>query len=128
MFNEACDFNVGKGMTILFDIENGYQTVFVIPDQKTIHPELLNILKIATNIYFEKKISLESKDLISKLTPREHEILKIRSEGFPYKVIADKLQISEDTIVFHTRNIRKKLDATSIDHAMFKFGFAKRHL
>ena len=64
---------------------------------------------MVVGIYFEKKNLFESKDLISKLTPREYGVLKSKSEGFSTKLTADQLQISENTVTFHLLNIRRKL-------------------
>jgi LuxR family quorum-sensing system transcriptional regulator CciR len=124
IFNDSCDFNVKKGMTIPFYAQNGSQAFLSVLNKKKIHPEAFHILTLATDLYFEKKKSCESKELISTLTPREHEILSLKSEGHSAKEIAKLLQISESTVTFHLINIKKKLHTNSIDHTMFKFGAA----
>ena len=45
-------------------------------------------------------------------------------QGKPIKVVADNLAISEATVVFHLRNIRQKLNATTVEQALFLFGVA----
>ncbi len=124
IFKESCDFGVAKGLTVPFYPKNGIQPLLSVFNQKTLHPEALHILTFATKLYFERKKFFESKKLISNLTPREHEILTLKSEGLSTKSIADRLQISEHTITFHLINIKKKLHTKSIDHTMFKFGVA----
>ena len=124
IFNDSCDFNVKKGMTIPFYAQSGSQAFLSVLNKKKVHPEAFHVLTLATNLYFEKKKSCESKELISTLTPREHGILSLKSEGISAKEIAKLLQISESTVTFHLINIKKKLHTNSIDHTMYKFGAA----
>ena len=124
IFREAGDFNIRHGITIPFYVEKGTQDFLTVLNIKKISPEALRIITMVASIYFEKKNLFESKDLISKLTPREYGVLKLKSEGLSTKLTADQLQISENTVTFHLLNIRKKLNTNSIDHTMFKFGAA----
>jgi DNA-binding NarL/FixJ family response regulator len=54
------------------------------------------------------------------LTGREREILDLLVEGFLYKEIADKLQISGHTVHFHIRHIYQKLQVRSRGQAVAK--------
>jgi len=56
----------------------------------------------------------------SAITPRETEILKLLCEGKSTKEIADILNISEDTVESHRRNIYKKTNCESFA-ALMKF-------
>ena len=47
------------------------------------------------------------------LTSREIEILKLVSDGLPYKLIASQLSISEYTVNTHVKNMFTKVDATN---------------
>ncbi len=76
---------------------------------------------LAADTYFRSAKKFESKELIASLTPREHEILKLKSEGLSAKKISILLHVSESTVTFHLINIKKKLNATSIAQALFKF-------
>ncbi|MDZ7771801.1 MAG: response regulator transcription factor [Balneolaceae bacterium] len=49
----------------------------------------------------------------SKLTPREHDIVNGLVDGLSYKMIADRYDISIDTVRAHIRNIYKKLHVNS---------------
>ncbi len=55
-----------------------------------------------------------------KLSTREHEILTLLSKGFRYKEIADKLNISTETVRTHIRNIYQKLQVESSIEAINK--------
>jgi DNA-binding NarL/FixJ family response regulator len=52
------------------------------------------------------------------LTEREIEVLKQVAAGCSNKVVADRLQISEDTVKGHVRNILSKLGASDRTHAV----------
>lgn len=53
------------------------------------------------------------KTVESGLTPREHDIVNGLVDGLSYKMIADRYDISIDTVRAHIRNIYKKLHVNS---------------
>jgi DNA-binding NarL/FixJ family response regulator len=54
------------------------------------------------------------------LSPREQEVLNLLVEGFSYKLIADKLFISMDTVRSHIKKIYDKLHVNSKSQAVAK--------
>ena len=54
----------------------------------------------------------------SVLSPRELEILHLLSVGSPYKEVAAKLGIGEETVKTHSRNAQVKLGARNRTHAV----------
>jgi DNA-binding NarL/FixJ family response regulator len=52
------------------------------------------------------------------LTPREHEVLALLAEGFPNKLIAARLGISDQTVKFHVASICGKLGAANRTEAV----------
>lgn len=54
----------------------------------------------------------------SELTEREKEVLDQLCKGKSYKMIADSLQISIDTVRHHIKNIYKKLEVHSLSEAI----------
>jgi DNA-binding NarL/FixJ family response regulator len=58
-----------------------------------------------------ERVILEGTD--ESLTPREHEVLELVSQGLSNKLIARRLQISEHTVKFHISSITGKLGASS---------------
>jgi len=52
------------------------------------------------------------------LTPREHEILRLVSEGLGNREIARRLSISEHTVKFHVSSVLAKFDAGSRTEAV----------
>lgn len=56
----------------------------------------------------------------ASLTDRERAVLDLILEGFPYKQIADRLDLSVYTVNFHIRNIYGKLQVHSRSEAVAK--------
>lgn len=54
------------------------------------------------------------------LTPRESEVLSLLCEGMSYKMIAEDLFISEETVRRHIKSIYKKLEVHSKSEAVAK--------
>ena len=52
------------------------------------------------------------------LTPKEHEVLALLSEGKSYKMVADYLQVSYNTVNTHTKHIYEKLHVASLGEAI----------
>jgi DNA-binding CsgD family transcriptional regulator/PAS domain-containing protein len=77
-------------------------------------PEQQSIDRVAGYLKTDKKCieisgAIEGNSPISSLSPRELEVLTLVSKGFNSKEISMKLQISEQTIKIHRKNILKKL-------------------
>lgn len=54
-----------------------------------------------------------SKLSISDLTPRQHDVANLLSQGLTNKEIAQQLNLSTDTVKFHVLNLLKKFDTRS---------------
>lgn len=63
--------------------------------------------------YFSTPSTIEQKTPESVLTPKEKEIVIGLVDGLSYKMLADRMDISIDTIRFHIKNIYKKLHVNS---------------
>ena len=61
--------------------------------------------------HFQENTPKKNKE--SDLTPREHDIVNGLVDGLSYKMIADRYDISIDTVRAHIRNIYKKLHVNS---------------
>ena len=58
---------------------------------------------------------------MEKLTPRELEVVKLLVTGSTLKQIAGALEVSEQTVKNYSTSLRRKLGATTLAHAVFKF-------
>jgi FixJ family two-component response regulator len=54
------------------------------------------------------------KDRHASLTPREHEVLTLLTQGLRNKQTADRMGISEVTVKVHRHNLMEKMQATSV--------------
>lgn len=70
--------------------------------------------------FFQKTKPMQKEIEDFALTKREKEVLSGLVEGSSYKAIADKLNISTETVRFHFRNIYKKLHVHSQSEAIVK--------
>ncbi|TYP95555.1 two component transcriptional regulator, LuxR family [Fodinibius salinus] len=69
--------------------------------------------QIARKVINHFQENTPKKDSDSNLTPREHDIVNGLVDGLSYKMIADRYDISIDTVRAHIRNIYKKLHVNS---------------
>ncbi|MEM1138051.1 MAG: response regulator transcription factor [Bacteroidota bacterium] len=69
--------------------------------------------QIARKVIKHFKKNSPSKKLKEQLSDRENDIVDGLVDGLSYKLIADKLFISVDTVRFHIKNIYKKLQVNS---------------
>ncbi|MGM0546066.1 MAG: response regulator [Bacteroidota bacterium] len=69
--------------------------------------------QIARKVIKHFQENAPKKNTDSDLTPREHDIVNGLVDGLSYKMIADRYDISIDTVRAHIRNIYKKLHVNS---------------
>jgi len=69
--------------------------------------------QIARKVINHFQDNAPKKNSDSDLTPREHDIVNGLVDGLSYKMIADRYDISIDTVRAHIRNIYKKLHVNS---------------
>ncbi|WP_445666192.1 response regulator [Fodinibius sp. AD559] len=69
--------------------------------------------QIARKVINHFQENAPKKNTDSDLTPREHDIVNGLVDGLSYKMIADRYDISIDTVRAHIRNIYKKLHVNS---------------
>jgi DNA-binding NarL/FixJ family response regulator len=62
---------------------------------------------------------------VEELSPREREILELLADGFPNKVIADRLGLTDGTVRWHLRHVYHKLHVRSRTEAALKYRAAK---
>ncbi|MEO8588276.1 MAG: response regulator transcription factor [Flavobacteriales bacterium] len=80
-------------------------------------PMSLNIARIVVNSVPRKK---SNSALLDSLTKRERELLDLLAGGYRYKEIADKLDLSIDTVRSYIRDIYTKLQVHSRTDALNK--------
>jgi DNA-binding NarL/FixJ family response regulator len=63
----------------------------------------------------------DSNSAVAKLTPGEREFLEQLARGYAYKEIADRMDISIDTVRSYVRTVYEKLHVHSRTEAVVKF-------
>jgi DNA-binding NarL/FixJ family response regulator len=58
------------------------------------------------------------KSIVSPLSPREREVLALLADGLSYKMVADRLKLSFNTVNTHIRRIYDKLHLSSMGEAI----------
>lgn len=61
---------------------------------------------------------LDTSFAVEPLTAREKDVLSLLAEGLPNKAIADRLEISDQTVKFHVASITAKLGASNRTEAV----------
>jgi LuxR family maltose regulon positive regulatory protein len=67
-----------------------------------------------------KELSVNTENLVEPLSQREIEVLRLMTEGYKYKEIAERLVVSINTIRHHTRNVYGKLEVNNRTQAIGK--------
>ena len=70
------------------------------------------------SIFPYEKLEAKTDLRLSSLTSRELEILEILSQGYSNREIAGKLEISDNTVKFHLKNIYEKLQVDNQTQAV----------
>jgi DNA-binding NarL/FixJ family response regulator len=103
---------------------------FPPPESKAIEAEKstnkLTLMGVPLAIFLDKAM----KPGVDKLTVRQREVLQLLAEGLLMKEIADILQVSVPTVVFHKYKIMKRLSvktgAELVQYAL-EHGMLKKH-
>jgi DNA-binding NarL/FixJ family response regulator len=96
-----------KIITGINDVYNGHSSLCP--------PIAKKVLKLFSNLYSETE---EVKDYL--LSPREMDVLRELVNGCQYKVVANKLGITYDTVRAHVKQIYRKMQVESISGAVSK--------
>lgn len=92
-------------------------TLAILP---LLNAKLLSLLKEHTYIWAYHEMNNEErvqvrlvieKDVV--LTDRERDVFALLLDGLPYKRIAEKLNVSENTVKYHIKNLYSKYDVSS---------------
>ncbi len=76
-----------------------------------------NVLSAAPNV---KELTAKTQLLVETLSQREIEVLRLITEGYKYKEIAERLVVSINTVRHHTRNVYGKLEVNNRTQAIGK--------
>jgi DNA-binding NarL/FixJ family response regulator len=83
--------------------------------------ELITLLRLAAE---RREQDLDAQAMLARLTPRERAVLQVLAHGLNDKQMAERLQITTETVRTHMVNIFDKLD---VDSRLQALVFAVRH-
>ncbi|WP_086930496.1 LuxR C-terminal-related transcriptional regulator [Agarilytica rhodophyticola] len=130
--NDSLDFGMIQALNIPFHSptkSNGLLRFIRMYGEPMNNKEIYNFTSEVTllcSMIFEKNCRLlmpameANSQFAIVLTPREIEVLQWIACGKNPSYIGDKLGISENTVLTHLKNIRKKLNVRNITHAVAK--------
>jgi DNA-binding CsgD family transcriptional regulator len=121
ILSEACEFGIKRGTTIPLLPNGRFTGTLTLVDTNIYHPEAIYSLASASQVYFNRKEYLDLKNKLSTLTDKEMMVISLRAEGYSAKQIALELRLSDSTVLFHLKNIRKKLGLTTTEQVMLKY-------
>lgn len=106
-----CNTNNSKLNSSILALVIVFIILVILP---VLHNQLTNLLKIhAYNISIKEKEHKNEILLIPQLTERENQIANLLLTGRTYKMIAEELYLSENTVKTHIKNIYSKLNIQS---------------
>lgn len=122
LFTHIDEFETLKRQTIVLSSGNGQRFIdngFHVIDTSLPEAEVVGqLLQLRQAGHYERKISEQDNVPIRRvreeLSAREKEVLRLMIKGLINKEIADSLDISLTTVIFHRNNICEKLKTRSI--------------
>jgi len=82
--------------------------------------------QIARRVIESFRRKAKARDESIRLSVREEQILLLLSQGYPNKLIADKLSLSIDTVCSHLKHVFEKLHVNSRTEAVVRYMASKR--
>lgn len=124
VMDEAAEFGMKDGICVPIHIPlAGPAVVTAASDRIEVPPGAMPLIETLCVHLFRKVSGLESKsdnEGSSPLTPRERELLQWSAQGKTTDDISCILGVTTNTVESHQRNIRDKLDAINVAHAIVK--------
>lgn len=124
VMDEAAEFGMKDGICVPIHVPlAGPAVVTAASDRIEVPPGAMPLIETLCVHLFRKVSGLESKsdnEEISPLTPRERELLQWSAQGKTTDDISCILGVTTNTVESHQRNIRDKLGALNVAHAVVK--------
>jgi LuxR family quorum sensing-dependent transcriptional regulator len=124
VMHEAAEFGMKDGLCVPIHIPlAGPAVVTAASDRIEVPPGALPLIETLCVHTFRKLSDLETQrddEDAAPLTPRERELLQWSAQGKSTEDISCILGVTTNTVESHQRNIRDKLDAINVAHAIVK--------
>lgn len=114
---------INQDQKMVFGLKNGADDYVVKP---FVLPNLLARMEaVLRRSKPQKETTAKKGDVLAPLTAKEKEVLKLVSQGFSNKEIADKMFVREVTVKTHLNSIFKKLKVTNRTQAVLVSGYLR---
>jgi DNA-binding CsgD family transcriptional regulator len=121
ILSEAHDFGIERGTIIPLLPNAKCDGLLSLVDINIHHPEVLYILANASHIYLNRKEHFDLRNEFSILTDKEMIVLSLKAQGYINKSISAELSVSEYTVLFHLKNIKRKMGLITTEQVVFKY-------
>lgn len=116
---------INQDQKMVFGLKNGADDYVVKP---FVLPNLLARMEAVLRRSKPQKETIAKKgDVLAPLTAKEKEVLKLVSQGFSNKEIADKMFVREVTVKTHLNSIFKKLKVANRTQAVLVSGYLQNN-
>jgi DNA-binding NarL/FixJ family response regulator len=82
--------------------------------------------EIARRVIESFRFKSKNKDQSLRLSVREEQILLLLAKGCSNKMIADRLEISIDTVCYHLKHVFEKMHVSSRTEAVLRYMASKK--
>lgn len=114
---------INQDQKMVFGLKNGADDYVVKP---FVLPNLLARMEaVLRRSKPQKETTAKKGDVLAPLTAKEKEVLKLVSQGFSNKEIADKMFVREVTVKTHLNSIFKKLKVANRTQAVLVSGYLR---
>ena len=100
----------------LFRLKNIYGLVSKSDELTKLNEMITAIATEKNRVFPDEFLNLDKEGISMKLSERELEVLDLLSKGLSSKVIGDQLEISENTVLFHRKNLFKTFNTSNVYH------------
>lgn len=100
----------------LFRLKNVFGIVSKNEEMNVLHETILKVVNEKKRIFPDEYLNLNVDGISLKLSDREMEVLNLLSEGSSSKVISEKLNISENTVLFHRKKLFNVFNTSNVYH------------
>ena len=121
ILSEAHDFGIKRGTIIPLLPNAKFDGLLSLVDINIHHSEVLYTLASASHIYLKRKEHFDLRNNFSILTDKEMAVLSLKAQGYINKSISAELSVSESTVLFHLKNIKRKLGLITTEQVVFKY-------
>lgn len=105
-------FTDGEASTF---VQSGFHTIDATASEQQIARHILEVYRLGhPGGHTQHGVHVTDRSNISPLSARENDVLALMVKGYINKEIADKLSISQATVIFHRNNICEKLNTRSL--------------